>query len=495
VGRRFLALTALGFVLAACSALAPRERRRPNVVVILADDLGYGDVHAYDPASRIPTPNLDRLATQGLRFTDAHTASAVCSPSRYALLTGRYCWRTWLKSGVLFPPEDRPLIEPDRPTLASLLGGAGYRTAVIGKWHVGLEWGRDAEGELDLDARLGYGPRDVGFDESLILAGSLDMIPFVLYRDHVPTAEVSEQQEGLRFPRFLRAGPRARDFEVQGVLDRLTEEAVAFVERAATADQPFFLYLPLTAPHKPVWPAERFVGSTGLGPYGDFVHQVDWSVGQVLAALDRARVTEDTLVVFTSDNGSYMFRRDPEAADHVDDETIQGYRPERHRPNGPWRGTKADIWEAGHRVPFLVRWPGRIAAGTTTEESIGVVDLLATIADATGCAVPDGAAEDSVSLLPLLTGGEWRGRGTPLVHHSVQGMFALRDGVWKLVLGNGSGGREKPAGKPFERPYALFDLGNDPGETDSVIEAHADVAERMAAELDALRRAGGPADL
>jgi len=483
---------ALG-LLSSCVAPPASSARRPNVVVILADDLGYGDVGAYDAASRIPTPHLDRLAAQGMRFTDAHSASAVCSPSRYALLTGRYAWRTWLTQGVLFPPADRPMVEPGRPTIAGLLHGVGYRTAVIGKWHVGLEWGRDAEGEVDYDARLRFGPNDVGFDESLVIAGSLDMIPYVFYRDHEPTAEVSERQEGLDFPRFIRAGPRAQDFAPQEVLDRLTEEAVHFVERAAGADAPFFLYLPLTAPHKPVWPAARFEGATGLGPYGDFVCQLDWSVGQVLNALERARIADDTLVIFTSDNGSYMFRRAEDAPDHLDDATIQGYRPEHHTPNGPWRGTKADIWEAGHRVPFLVRWPGRVAAGRTSDASIGIVDVLATVAEATGCPLPDGAAEDSVSLLPLLCEGAWGGRGVPLVHHSVHGMFALRDGVWKMVFGNGSGGREAPVGKPFEAPYALFDLQTDPGETTSVIERHADVAARLTATLEALRSAGvGP---
>ena len=489
LGMAFVLLAGTVACATADDSVGNRQALRPNIVVILADDMGYGDVHAYNADSRIPTPNLDALAEQGMRFTDAHSASGVCTPSRYALLTGRYAWRTSLTSGVFFPPNDPPLVDADRLTTAGMLGELGYRTAVIGKWHLGLEWGRSEDGEVDFNAPVTSGPNDVGFDESFIIAGSLDMIPYVFYRDHQPTAPVTDQQEAIAFPRFIRAGPRAEDFDAQDVLDRVTREAVSFIERSAANDNPFYLYLPLTAPHKPVWPAARFESATTLGPYGDFIHQTDWTVGEVLGALDRSGVADNTLVVFTSDNGSFMYRR-PEGPGHLDDETRQAYRPENHTANGPWRGTKADIWEAGHRVPFIIRWPGPVEPASTSDATIGLFDVMATLAEVTGYELPETAAEDSFSLLPLLGGRDWTTPRAPVIHHSSRGMFALRDGSWKMVFGNGSGGREQPAGTPFEEPYVLFDLANDAREASDVIEINADVAARLAEELDAIRTSG-----
>lgn len=493
----WIGLALLAAAIAGCAPDAAVEEgataaRPPNIVVILADDLGYGDVHAYNPESRIPTPHLDRLAEQGMRFTDAHSASAVCSPSRYALLTGRYSWRTWLENGVLWPPDDTPLVEPERLTIAAMLREKGYRTAVIGKWHLGLEWSLDADGEADFNAPLHYGPNHVGFDESLIIAGSLDMIPYVYYRNHQPTAAVTERQEALGFPRFIREGPRADDFDPRDTLDLFTREAVSFIERSAADEAPFFLYLPLTAPHKPVWPAERFVGATDLGPYGDFIHQTDWTVGEVLNALDSTGAADQTLVVFSSDNGSFMYRLPEREPDHLDDATVQGYHPANHTANHIWRGTKADIWEAGHRVPFIVRWPGTTAPGSVNEQAIGLTDLMATFADITEYSLPEDAAEDSFSLLPLLTGNGWTTPRPPVVHHSSNGIFALRDGNWKMVFGNGSGGREQPVGEPFQEPYFLFDLVADPREGANQIEQNPDVAARLADELATIRASGRP---
>ncbi len=462
----------------------------PNIVLILADDMGYWDVRAYNPDSRIPTPNLDRLADEGMRFTDAHSASSVCSGSRYALLTGRYSWRTWMKSGVLFPPDDRPLVDAERLTIAGMLGELGYRTAVVGKWHLGIEWGLDESGEVDFNEPLQYGPNDVGFDESFIIAGSLDMIPYAFYRDHQPTAALTNRQEPLTFPRFIRAGPRAEDFDARDVLDHITREAVSFIESSAADGAPFFLYFPLTAPHKPVWPAERFEGATALGPYGDFVHQTDWTVGEVLSALDRTGTASETLVVFASDNGSFMYRRPEDEPDHLDDNTVQGYHADDHAPNYIWRGTKADIWEAGHRVPFIARWPGMVEPGSLGEPTIGLTDLMATVAEITAYALPDDAAEDSFSLLPLLTGGQWTTPRAPVIHHSSRGMFGLRDGDWKMVFGNGSGGRERPLGEPFQEPYFLFDLVADPAETRNMIDQNPDVAARMTEALATIRSGG-----
>ncbi len=489
-----LAIGALG--LGSCSSeknSRPSNRalkNQPNIVFILADDMGYGDIQAFNPQSKIPTPYLDRLAAEGMRFTDAHSGSAVCSPTRYGTLTGRYCWRTELKSGVLWPPDDKPLIGPDRLTVAGLLKRQGYHTACIGKWHLGLEWARDVNGAAVFDKPLQYGPNDVGFDESFIIAGSLDMIPYVFYDNHAPAGPVTETQAGLSFPRFIRQGPRAEGFDPGKVLGELTNRAVAYIEKRATEKSPFFLYLPLTAPHKPVWPAEGFEGKTELGPYGDFVNQTDWSVGRVLEALKRCGIEDDTLVIFASDNGSYMYSWPDEEPDHVDDSRVQGYHPSNHKANADWRGTKADIWEGGHRVPFIARWPGKIKSGTRCGQTICLTDFLATCAEIIGCPLPEDAGEDSFSLLPLMKGEGWTSARAPVIHHSSEGMFSLRDGKWKMVFGSGSGGREKPLGKPFEKPYFLFDLEKDPSEKVNAIGQHPDVAELLTAKLEKIIQAG-----
>jgi arylsulfatase A len=497
--RRFIkdcALVAGALTLGGCSAEDGKRASKgtpktlPNIVFILADDLGYGDIRAFNPESSIPTPYLDRLAAEGMRFTDAHSGSAVCSPTRYGILTGRYCWRTELRSGVLWPPDDKPLISPDRLTVAGLLKRQGYHTACIGKWHLGLEWGKDEKGTVDFHKPLQYGPNDVGFDESFIIAGSLDMIPYVFYHNHVPAGPVTEKQPGLPFPRFIREGPREEGFDPGKVLDELTTRAVAAIDARASSDSPFFLYLPLTAPHKPVWPAARFEGKTEAGPYGDFVNQTDWSVGQVLEALKRKGIEDDTLVIFTSDNGSYMFRWPLEEQDHIKDSRVQGFHPSNHKANADWRGTKADIWEGGHRVPFIARWPGEIKAGTQCGQTFCLTDFLATCAELTGIPLPENAGEDSFSLLPLMKGGVWAPPRAPVIHHSSEGMFSLRDGRWKMVFGSGSGGREKPLGKPFEKPYFLFDLEKDPSETANLIDRHPEIAERLTAELERIMKSG-----
>jgi len=466
------------------------KNKSPNIVFILADDMGYGDIQAYNPNSKIPTPNLNRLVKQGVQFSDAHSGSAVCSPTRYGLLTGRYCWRTELKSGVLWPPNDKPLIGPDRLTFAGMLKQQGYHTACIGKWHLGMEWGKDDSGEVDFNKSLEYGPTDVGFDEFLGIAGSLDMVPYVFYRNHKPTLPLTEIQLKFSFPRFIREVPRGEGFDPGLVLDQLTDEAVDYINRRSVENNPFFLYFPMTAPHKPVWPSESFQGKTDLGPYGDFIHQTDWSVGRVLEALEKNGINDNTLVIFSSDNGSYMFRRQKEEMDHLDDPGIQGYHSDNHRANAMWRGTKADIWEAGHRIPFIARWPGQIESGSHCSETICLTDVMATLAEITDFALPDNAGEDSFSLFPLMLGQGWSFPRAPVIHHSSQGMFSLREGKWKMVFGSGSGGRQKPIGKPFEEPYFLFDLENDPSETKNVIDQFPKEAKHLTDKLNVLMNNG-----
>ena len=472
---------------------------QPNIVIILADDLGYGDIQAFQEQSTIPTPHLNRLAAEGMRFTDAHSGSAVCTPTRYGLLTGRYCWRTELKRGVLggYSP---PLLEPGRPTIASLLKKSGYRTGAIGKWHLGMamplkdqaadlqKW----EGDIGVDFAgvITDGPLQHGFDYYFGVSASLDMAPYVYVRNDRFTQVPARQQIAEPFPHFIRTGPRAEDFVVDKVLDKLVQEAVAFLEDSSRQpNTPFFLYLPLTAPHKPTQPHARFRGQTGLGEYGDFVAQVDWSVGQVLEALRQIGAEDETLVIFSSDNGSYMHRFHNNRQDHVDNPKIQGYRADRHRANGPWRGTKADIWEAGHRVPFIARWPGQVTPGSVSGRTVCLTDIYATCAEIVGASLEEKEAEDSESLLDALRGSD-APRGVPVVHHSVNGTFAIRDGPWKLVLSDGSGGREKPAGRPFQQPYQLFDLSSDPGETNDLADEHPGEVERFTRLLEKLRKSG-----
>ncbi len=457
----------------------------PNIVFILADDMGYGDIQAYNPASRIPTPNLNQLASDGMRFTDAHSGSAVCTPTRYGILTGRYCWRTRLQSGVLFPPDDEPLIEPGRLTVAGMLKRRGYHTACIGKWHLGIEWGRDDAGTVDFSKPIRHGPTDVGFDEYFGIAASLDMVPYAFYHNRNPVEPVTETQEALGFPRFIRQGPKAPGFDPGKVLDTLTERAVGYIRTRARRQERFFLYLPLTAPHKPVWPADRFAGKTAMGPYGDFVHQVDDSVGRVLRAIEQAGVAGNTLVVYTSDNGSFMYRRPQEIRDHTVDAAKQHYHPDNHQANGSLRGTKADVWEGGHRIPFVVRWPGRVKPSSECDQTICLTDFFATCAEIVRFDMPPNAGEDSFSLMGLLAGRGWL--RAPVVHHSANGVFALRQGKWKMVFGNGSGGREQPVGKPFARPYALFDMEQDPSETTNVIESYPQVAAQLEQALARIR--------
>jgi arylsulfatase A-like enzyme len=494
--RTFLSAAGLGLAAAGCSPLLGARTAgagrpsRPNIVFIMADDLGYGDVGCLNPRSSIPTPCIDRLAAGGMTFTDAHSPSAVCTPTRYGVVTGRYSWRSRLKSGVLWGYSE-PLIEADRPTVASLLKGAGYATGVVGKWHLGLDWtfgpGGQAKGDVDWSVPLRHGPNALGFEYAYVIPASLDMPPYVYVENGRVTETPTARQQAVPFPAFIRAGPRAPGFRPVETLDHLLGKAKGFIESHAAGPKPFFLYFALTTPHKPVLPAERFRGKSGLGPYGDFIMQVDWTVGQVVETLKAAGVRDNTLVILTSDNGSFMYRYEAGRKDHVDDPGVQAYREEHHTANYIFRGTKADIYEGGHHVPWIVSWPGTVAAGTACRETICHVDLMATCAAVAGVGLPAGAAEDSFSTLPLMRGRGWETPRAPVVHHSANGTFALRDGKWKAVFSTGSGGREKPAGKPFSTPYRLFDMEADPRETTDVAADHPEVLQRLTARLEAIR--------
>ncbi|MCH1493959.1 MAG: arylsulfatase [Rubripirellula sp.] len=457
----------------------------PNVVLILADDLGYGDVQALNPRSAIPTPNFNRLAKEGITFTDAHTPSSVCTPTRYGLLTGRYCWRTELKRGVL-NGYSQPLIESDRATLASMFKEAGYQTAVIGKWHLGLGIQGDAN-NLDLNQSLTFHPGNHGFDHSLVIPASLDFPPYVYFKNGEPTTDRWVEQKAIRFPGFTRQGQRAEDFKLRDCLDHLTDETISVIREMKTNGKPTFLYFPLTAPHKPVLPNQLFAGSTAYGPYGDFLRQVDHTVGRVIDALEANEHLENTLLIVTSDNGSFMKRIDPSNKDHISDETVQGFHISHHQANANWRGTKADIWEAGHRVPFFVRLPNAKNAGKRVTQVIGLVDIMATLAEHLAIELPATSAPDSYSFAKLLNEPSSTFARPALVCHSAGGMFAIREGQWKLIAGNGSGGREHPKGTPFGEPWMLVNLELDPSETKNLAERHPEIVNRLRKQLDEIK--------
>jgi arylsulfatase A-like enzyme len=451
-------LLAALFVAPSCStrdAAPSRVVARSNIVVILADDLGLGDPGCYNPASKVPMPALDRLASEGLRLTDAHSPSGVCTPTRYGILCGRYAWRTHLKSGVLWG-ESPNLIELERTTLAELLKDAGYRTACVGKWHLGLGGGRATNWE----APLRPGPLEHGFDEFFGIPASLDMDPYLFVENDRPVALPTETVAGS-LPRvldgegFWRGGAAAPGFRHEDVLDALTERAVDFVRRAATGgEQPFFLYFPLTAPHTPWVPTEPFRGASGAGYYGDFVAQVDHTIGRVVASLEEHDVLDDTLLIVTSDNG----------ADWPDgDIALWG-----HDANLGYRGQKADVWEGGHRVPFVARWPGHVPPGAVRDELVSLTDLYATLAAVAGARIPRRNGEDSIDQLAVLLGEplEHPPR-TEMIHHSMHGYFAVRRGPWKLIPFRGSGGFTKPvehAPPEGEPPGQLYHLDDDPRE-------------------------------
>ncbi|MBM3882544.1 MAG: hypothetical protein FJ387_22945 [Verrucomicrobia bacterium] len=472
---------------------------RPNVVFILADDLGYGDVQCLNPAGKIPTPHMDRLAAAGMVFTDAHSTSSVCTPTRYSILTGRYNWRSRLKRGVLGGMSP-PLIEPDRLTVAAFLQQQGYHTACIGKWHLGMGWtlkpaaaGYDdtiengAEGwRVDFTQPIANGPSQVGFDYFFGISASLDMVPYTYIENDrvtaIPTTDKAFPMMLGRAGGMTRKGPGAADFDAADVLPTLTQKAVAYIRQRAPeaqAGRPFFLYLPLASPHTPIVPTAEWQGRSGLNPYADFVMQTDASVGAVLDALDQHALAPHTLVIFTSDNGC-----SPQAK--FDELAVHG-----HHPSHVFRGAKADIFEGGHRIPFLVRWPDKVKAGTTSDQLICQMDLFATCADLLGLRLPASAAEDSLSFLPALLGQTDRPRRETLVHHSINGSFAIRQGHWKLALCPDSGGWSAPrpgtAQAKESPPIQLYDMSTDIGERTNLHAAHPAVVAHLSQLLDRCR--------
>lgn len=451
----------------------------PNIVLVMADDLGYGDAGCYNREAKFRTPHIDRIAREGVRFTDAHSPSSVCTPTRYGLLTGRYCWRSRMKQGVLngWSPN---LIEEGRETLATLAKRRNYATGGFGKWHLGL--GTAEKTEYEKEQRPS--PNDHGFDEYFGIPASLDMPPYLFFHNRraveLPTSTIADNGAPPRGP-FWRGGPIAPSFKMEDVLPKCVDRACEFIARQARR-RPFFTYVPFASPHTPWVPNKEFVGRSSSGQYGDFMEEVDAGVGRILRQLDDAGVANETLVIMTSDNGT------PWA--EIDARNANG-----HWANAPWRGQKGDAFEGGHRVPFLARWPGRIRAGQVEDETLCLTDVFATMAAILDVPLGGAMGEDSFNMLPALLGEK---RSGPLreatVHHSSRAAYAIRQGDWKLIEGLGSGGFTQPAvvkPGPDDPPGQLYNLREDPKETRNLWQERPAEVKRLSALLDRYRQGSG----
>lgn len=469
--RRILnVIVLLSNVSAAAAACAAEPARRPNIVILYADDMGYGDLGAQNPQSKIPTPNLDRLAGDGLRFTDAHSSSGICTPSRYALLHGRYHWR---RLHGIVNSFDQPVLDAERTTIAEMLKSKGYRTACIGKWHLGWDWNAVKKPGTPQPGKEGYGldafdwtrpipggPLGHGFD-TYFGDDVPNFPPYAWFEnDKLPTPPTTSLTTllaaGIKTAEGAweaRPGPATSGWDFTAVMPTLTARAVEWIGRQKKGE-PFFLYFPFTSPHAPIVPTEDFAGKSQAGGFGDFVAQTDATVGEVLRALEKHGFAEDTLVVFSADNG-------PE---HYAYERVRKFG---HRSMGPLRGLKRDLWEGGHRVPLVIRWPGVVKPNQVSSELFSQIDLFATLAEIVDFKTPAGSAEDSISQLRLLEG---RGEGsrTELVHNTNAGRYAFRSGKWLLIDAPTGGVSKVPAWYDAEQGYEanaaageLYDLSTD----------------------------------
>lgn len=464
-----------------CGELSSEKAVHPNIVLFLIDDMGYGDPGSYNPESKIPTPNIDSLAAQGMRFTDAHSAGALCHPSRYGLLTGRYPFRTDVNVW-----SNQPVIDEERMTIASLLQEQGFHTTMVGKWHLGFE--EDTSAANRYEKPLTGGPVDRGFDSFFGIRASTDIPPYFYIRDSRAVTPPTDHIEANNTPgwspiqgAFWREGDIAPGLNLRYVLPRFTEEAVQVIKDHAgdTGQRPLMLYLALPAPHTPWLPAEEFKGKSGAGLYGDFAVMVDNMIGRVLDVLDRQGMSDNTLVIFTSDNGPVWYG-----------ENVEKFG---HDSAGGLRGMKGDIWEAGHRVPFIVRWPGKVKPGSISNQVINFTDLLATFAGIVDTPLPDGAGEDSFSILPVLLGeqpADQQVRDEPMVIPALasgnDSPMMIRSGKWKLITTLGSGGFSEPrylepeSGGPTGQ---LYNMDEDPEETKNQYLSYPEVVDSLHEKL------------
>lgn len=443
---------------------------KPNIIYILTDDLGYGDVGAFNKEGKIKTPNIDKLASEGMKFTDAHTSSAVCSPTRYGILTGRYNWRSRLKEGVL-SGISKAIIPTSQTTVAKMLQNNGYETAFIGKWHLGWNWNISDSADLDnLDSQdfgtidytkpITNNPNDLGFNYAYGLSGSLDLGPYVYVENGKALA--MPDTISVNYDRYAnwRKAPISKGFIHEEGLPNFVKRAIQFIDTNSKNKKPFFIYLPLTAPHTPILPTDEWKGKSGLNPYGDFVMMLDFYIGEIIKSTNYAGIEKNTLVIFTSDNGC---------------STAANYKvllEKGHNPSAIYRGTKADLFEGGHRVPFIAKWPNKIKKGSVSNETICTTDFMATCAEIVNYKLKPNEAEDSFSMMPLLTNKKLKKSfREATVHHSINGSFAIKKGNWKLLLCPDSGGWSYPNPKKDQKVITtlpkvqLYNLKDDPSET------------------------------
>ncbi|MDD7985228.1 arylsulfatase [Lentisphaera marina] len=468
--------------------------KQPNIIYVLMDDMGQGDVSCFNPSSKIHTPHIDSLAANGMMFTDAHTNSSVCTPTRYGILTGRYAWRTHLKKSVVGGTSPS-LIKPGRMTLASFLKEQGYHTGMIGKWHLGwdfsfhpdsveidpLYWGYTPGTKINYSKGVKNGPDVHGFDYYYSLPSSLDIPPYLYVENGEITNLDITERKGEEGKRLWRGGPMSADFDIEDCTPNFFRRANKFIAQNANADKPFFLYLPLPSPHTPILPIKEFQGKSGINEYADFVLQIDHHMGELIKTLKEQNIFDNTLLVFTADNGI-----SPRA-------DIAEINNAGHFPSNGFRGRKADIYEGGHRVPYIVTWPnGGVKAASITNQTICTTDMLATLADILGKKLPDNAGEDSYSTLPLLLSKPYNFARPATVHHSINGSFAIRQGDWKLIFCAGSGGwpksdltpdMAKAQGLPV---IQLYNLKSDPAETVNLYKSYPHIVDRLTTQMQKL---------
>lgn len=465
---------------------------KPNIVIILADDFGVGDIQAHYPDNKISTPHLDKLVHQGMSFTDAHSGSAVCSPTRYGLLTGRYAWRTQLQEWVLACYEP-PLIDDDRLTLPKYLKQQGYQTSCIGKWHLGMNWAGETSNrkieeknvlnneKWDFSKPILDGPIDRGFDY-YFGTHVPNFPPFTfIENDHVvkqPEAKYKyDATEGVVMPKQFSGAPMAPGWRFDEILPTITNRAVEYIHEQSKKSSPFFLYFSMTSPHEPVVPSKEFKGKSGIAPIADFVMETDWSAGQIIKALEDAGVSNNTIVIFTADNGHSHYTGWEKLINAG------------HFPSGPYRGHKGDIWEGGHRVPFIVKWPGKVAPGKSSNQLVCLTDIFATCTEIVSNGLPpENAAEDSFSFLKNILGNETTDFRTGIVSHSVFGEFAYRDGPWKIVYKLPYKKLDPSRGKPAI--VELYNLDKDIAEEFNIAEEQQEEVMRLTNELKSVVQNG-----
>ncbi|MBU2947152.1 sulfatase family protein [Zobellia uliginosa] len=470
-----------------------KQDKKPNIIYILADDMGLGDVQLYNKDSKIPTPNIDRLGTEGVRFTDAHTSSAVCTPTRYGIITGRYSWRTsTLKKGVLGGHSEH-LIDIERETVASILKKQGYKTACVGKWHLGMDWKelnateslRKKANNVDMNAPIKNGPNTNGFDYYFGISASLNMNPHVFIENDkaLGTFEYLKNEDALEKRGYIGAKPgwSAKEFEQDEVLSTFTKKTCDWIEE--NKDTPFFVYMPLNAPHSPIVPSKKFIGKSGLNDHGDFCMETDWAVGQVMETLDRLNIADNTIIIFTADNGTSPKAGFPAMAERG------------HHSSWIYRGMKGTNWEGGHRVPFLVRWPNKVKKEQVSDQLICTTDLMATCASLLGITLNENEGEDSISFLPAL-----HGETIPevsertIAHHSDGGIFSIRTAKWKLMFDDfgGSNRTDPRKNEPIKNAASLqlFDMENDATEDVNLASQYPEIVEELKKNLATIIKEG-----